>query len=105
MATILTSAKLRRLGLTHPGLASTTTIFCYKMLQMNQPLSPWEKNEKIYVTSVLVDNFTDHAQLGVDKISLSHIGSAIGNNKASEHIVKRDKGSYGWRQNILFHSI
>ena len=35
-------------------------------------LSPWEKNEKINVTSVLVYNFTDHAQLGVDKISLSH---------------------------------
>ena len=39
---------------------------------MNQSLSPKEKNEKIHVTSVLVDNFTDHAQLGVDKISLSH---------------------------------
>ena len=35
-------------------------------------LSPWEKNEKINVTSVLVYNFTDHAKLGVDKISLSH---------------------------------
>ena len=35
-------------------------------------LSPWEKNEKINVTLVLVYNFTDHAKLGVDKISLSH---------------------------------